>query len=82
MKEENRPGEEMPACHALLVKEKTGRLSDGLWISRVHRAVGTMEASVGYLSCQKLISPMISDKFVNRGRQKWKRKRKRDVEKR
>lgn len=50
----------MPAHHALLLKEKTGRVSDGLWTTRAHSAVGTMAASVGHLSCQKLISPRIS----------------------
>lgn len=58
--EENRAEEERPACHALLVTWKTGRVSDGLWFSRAHRAVGTVAASRGYVSCQKLVCPVNS----------------------
>ena len=39
---------------ALLVKWKTGRVSDGLG-SRGAQGLGTVVASIGYLSCHKLI---------------------------
>lgn len=53
-------GQKRKCQQATLIRQKTGRVSDGLWLSRAHRAGGTTVASVGDLSRQKLIPPMIS----------------------
>ena len=87
-REENRPGEEMPACFALLVKWKTGRVSDGLGspgrtepgnYGGFHRIPELSQAhsSPPWSHCR--ISERCACK-EKRG-QKWKRKRKWDVEK-
>lgn len=87
-REENRPEEEMPACLVLLVKWKTGRVSDSLRFPRARKAqeLWRYPKDPWAVTCPKLIHCMISLRnfrqvWEEKSGQKWKRKRKQDVEK-